>query len=496
MKKLFLSAISIALAGSAYAQLNTFQEGDVISAEQMNQNFEAILKKSMVVRSTTVDCDAGKTINAALTEGYNDITIFGTCNEEIVAMSLFDGTAIGRQERFPSEPVGHIIITGGEENRGAVLASQVSSAFQASLQLRNLTVTNRISVFANSFLFMKDVTHDIAPENEGTLRVAENSVVYIQESDLNEQITLNNSSTVLIQNVDLDVSSEGPFISVEKNSVLELNDVNIIHQSEALNVVTKKDIENGSSIFFAKENSTISAKNTTLQTTTSAAFFLDQGSSLRMVDSAVTSSSRFSIGIIRSHLYSDSTSLVNLLGQPLIIADGSHGRLHNSSVTSKAGYNAISLEGGSYLSIFDQSIIETNISNRSEVNDHSTIGITKFANLEIENSTVTNQVTNSNNNNHEAIWMSENSNLKLTSSTIISSNSTHIDTRNGSSIYLQEGNNFSQIDEGVNIKLSGRSSLYFVSEENYSSLTVECSGQSYVQQEISNLAAASGCLTD
>jgi len=38
MKKLFLSLISMALAGGVYAQLNTFNEGDVISAEQMNQS--------------------------------------------------------------------------------------------------------------------------------------------------------------------------------------------------------------------------------------------------------------------------------------------------------------------------------------------------------------------------------------------------------------------------------------------------------------------------
>ena len=40
MKKLFLSIISLALAVGAYAQLNTFSDGDTISAEKMNQNFQ------------------------------------------------------------------------------------------------------------------------------------------------------------------------------------------------------------------------------------------------------------------------------------------------------------------------------------------------------------------------------------------------------------------------------------------------------------------------
>jgi len=58
MKKLFLSAISIALAASAYAIPNTFSEGDVLSAEKMNENFQALEQQFRGARSTNVDCAA------------------------------------------------------------------------------------------------------------------------------------------------------------------------------------------------------------------------------------------------------------------------------------------------------------------------------------------------------------------------------------------------------------------------------------------------------
>jgi len=497
MKKLFLSLIFLTLAGSVYAQLNTFSDGDIVSAEKMNENFDFVLKN---VRSTTVDCDAGETINAALTEGYNDITIFGTCNEEIVAMSLFDGTAIGRQERFPSEPVGHIIITGGEPNRGAVLASQVSSAFQASLQLRNLTVTNRISVFANSFLFMKDVTHDIAPENEGTLRVAENSVVYIQESDLNEQITLNNSSTVLIQNVDLDVSSEGPFISVEKNSVLELNDVKITHSSAGFNLNSIKNLDDAEMIVFAQVNSSISVRNSHFENKNSAAFIIDQGSQLQLRDSEIISDSPFSVGIIGSQLEGDNLNISNTSGQPLVLANRSYGILFGSSVTGKAlNGSTITVEGKSFINILEGStIIAEHNENYDTSSEGETIYVESSSTAEIEESTVENRL-NSSGAEYYTIHADRGSDVKIRNSKIKSSNSILIKAREGSNVFM-DNNEDSPPTEMIrntgegDVELWKRSSLFLGMPLN---LKVDCFYQSSVfKDHDSDSMSLTGCLTD
>ena len=87
MKKLFLSLISLAFAGSAYAIPNTFSEGDVISAEQMNENFQYLEQQFRGARATTVDCGTsgtGSGINQAIAQGFNDITVSGTCNENLL----------------------------------------------------------------------------------------------------------------------------------------------------------------------------------------------------------------------------------------------------------------------------------------------------------------------------------------------------------------------------------------------------------------------------
>ena len=75
MKKLFLSAISFALAASAYAIPNTFSEGDVISAEQMNENFEYLEQQFRGTRSTLVNCEDGEKIGDAISNGYTNITV-------------------------------------------------------------------------------------------------------------------------------------------------------------------------------------------------------------------------------------------------------------------------------------------------------------------------------------------------------------------------------------------------------------------------------------
>ena len=84
MKNLILSLISLALACSAYAQLNTFSDGDTISAEKMNQNFQHLEQQFRGTRATTVNCAAGGKIGDAISNGYTNITVSGTCTENLL----------------------------------------------------------------------------------------------------------------------------------------------------------------------------------------------------------------------------------------------------------------------------------------------------------------------------------------------------------------------------------------------------------------------------
>ena len=76
-----LISLLLPLIGSAQQLPHTFQDGDLIYAEEINANFEYLLKRA-AIRKTTVDCNAGETINAAL-EKYNHLVISGTCTANI-----------------------------------------------------------------------------------------------------------------------------------------------------------------------------------------------------------------------------------------------------------------------------------------------------------------------------------------------------------------------------------------------------------------------------
>jgi len=142
MKKLFLSLISLALAVSAYAQLNTFQEGDVISAEKMNENFQALIN-SNVLRSTTVNCDDGETINGAIEKGFNDIMVKGTCKENLRYTVWREDTAENRQPSGKLAP--RFLKISGVESTNATIEDTSANA------------DSLVIVKGGTTLFLKDI---------------------------------------------------------------------------------------------------------------------------------------------------------------------------------------------------------------------------------------------------------------------------------------------------------------------------------------------------
>ena len=190
MKKLFLSAISIALAASAYAIPNTFSEGDVISAEQMNENFESLINSNLL-RSISVNCGEGETINGAIESGYNDITVSGTCNENLLYTVWRDSK--GENEYQPSNKLAprYLKLSGATADARIVDASAntentISVNSGATLVLENITVSGgRYGVVAtrNSNLLM---TGGVAVEGftERGIRVDDSSYLGVDEGGL------------------------------------------------------------------------------------------------------------------------------------------------------------------------------------------------------------------------------------------------------------------------------------------------------------------------
>jgi len=135
MKKTILTLISLLLPviGSAQQMPNTFSDGDLIYAEQINENFEYLLKRA-AIRKTTVDCSAGETINAALVK-YNHIVISGTCTENILI-------------EYPANPQAVLILEGasGDAAIDKIVAANSDNATigiggPVNVQINGLTIS-------------------------------------------------------------------------------------------------------------------------------------------------------------------------------------------------------------------------------------------------------------------------------------------------------------------------------------------------------------------
>ena len=128
---MLLSLLPISL--KAQSMPHSFTDGDIIYADQINENFEYLLKRT-AIHQTNVDCDAGETINSAL-EKYNHIIISGTCNENI-----FIDNSDSLQKILIFEGVT------GDPNKDKITASTTDNAtihivWPIFVQFKNLTIS-------------------------------------------------------------------------------------------------------------------------------------------------------------------------------------------------------------------------------------------------------------------------------------------------------------------------------------------------------------------
>ena len=134
--------LALALAASAYAIPNTFSDGDIVSAEKMNENFQALIN-SNVLRSTTVNCDDGETINGAIEKGFNDIMVKGTCKENLRYTVWREDTAENRQPSGKLAP--RFLKISGVESTNATIEDTSANA------------DSLVIVKGGTTLFLKDI---------------------------------------------------------------------------------------------------------------------------------------------------------------------------------------------------------------------------------------------------------------------------------------------------------------------------------------------------
>ena len=96
MKKIifFLISAFTFISNNAYGQLTTFNRGEILSAETMNNNFDHLASLAQgKLKTSTVDCGTtgtGSGINKAIKEGYNSIIIKGVCKENLHFYQWYD----------------------------------------------------------------------------------------------------------------------------------------------------------------------------------------------------------------------------------------------------------------------------------------------------------------------------------------------------------------------------------------------------------------------
>ena len=125
MKKIFgllmiLVVGSITQASDNRSAPNVFSSGSKISSYQMNENFNFLASE---IREKDVYCDNGETITDAINEGYNSLTIYGTCDSTFMVYMNDPSPFDMNFSDLPHKQLRHLIIKGGENNKASKIVS-------------------------------------------------------------------------------------------------------------------------------------------------------------------------------------------------------------------------------------------------------------------------------------------------------------------------------------------------------------------------------------
>jgi hypothetical protein len=263
---------------------NVFSSGSTISSSQMNENFNFLASE---IRDKDVNCNNGETITDAINEGYNSLTIYGSCNSAIAVYRLDPSPFGWSYSDLPNKPLSSLIIKGGNNDGSDSITAPSIGNFKffvkdnAFVQLNKITLTTEISVYEGAMLRMDDstlngyvevnnnatfISHDsniTSMNDDPAIRVKANSHAHIENSDITgsssgyEAIWLWNNGSIMLQgtssvtapsgtsaislttassaviNDDVQINSvDQTAIYMDKNSVVELNDNVAITRSD------------------------------------------------------------------------------------------------------------------------------------------------------------------------------------------------------------------------------------------------------------------------
>ena len=199
----------------------------------MNENFRFLASE---MKEKSVHCNNGQSITDAINDGFNVLTIYGTCDGGFMVYML-DPSPFGVSfSQMLNKPISHLIIKGGDSNRAAKIVntsdgmkSQLMS--NGFLQLYNLTFNDSLNIVDGSVLMLNEVNYEsLNLENDEYSRIgiSGNSFTLIKDSIISAQIEASENSNVIIEKSNLNAPSGDDYVlEIEKNSHLETEEVNL-----------------------------------------------------------------------------------------------------------------------------------------------------------------------------------------------------------------------------------------------------------------------------
>ena len=175
----------------------------------MNENFNFLASE---IREKDVYCDNGETITNAINEGYNSLTIYGSCNSAIAVYRLDPSPFGWSYSDLPNKPLSSLIIKGGNNDGSDSITAPSTGNFKffvkdnAFVQLNKITLTTEISVNEGAMLRMDDVT-------------------------LNGYVEVNNNATFISNDSNITSMNDDPAIRVKANSHAHIENSNITGSS-------------------------------------------------------------------------------------------------------------------------------------------------------------------------------------------------------------------------------------------------------------------------
>ena len=418
MKNLILSLVSLALGCSAYAQLNTFNDGDTISAEKMNQNFQALVNSNHI-RATAVNCGAGETINAAIANGFNDITISGTCSENLL-FSVWREDSSESEDATPTDKLAprYLRLSGADTNAKIMDASSntdsvISVSGGTTLVLKGIIISGGqwgVSAARNSNLLMtKGVTVEgfiergITVFDSSYLGVDEGGVTIQGGSSANHGIYLEMGADAWVHTTDISNVETG--ITLYGGSFLYLHDFAINASIKGINFAkaTVRQYGDGVGLIQGTSGSAVDVSGGIFETSKEASFEIknpsgnilgfwqSQGSvnNLKINAFDITGSGESAIGIgmgssvsLRSIEISGSCN-DNFIG----VNSGSVVEIRDSTIVATSSGRGINVVGSSYLNFRNSTISGT-------ATDGNLVNIDSGSSAEIRDSTISGTVTN------------------------------------------------------------------------------------------------------